>query len=229
MKNKKLIIVSGMPHSGTRLIFDIIQKKNNFFLNNNKLNYVNEFPLLHKAYIKKIDEKKRNILLKYQTLKNILNKYINNTQSKNIVIKLPYYPIIDWKNYYKFCKQNKFQLEFLISKRNLKNIYLSFKKRNEDLKYSKTQIYKIPSNVNLKYNKNFKYYLYFQYKIMNQYLKEIQANKISVKFISLNKNKNLNKQKFNFSEKRFKKNQNNFISSIFRFIERYFIIFFKKI
>lgn len=227
MKNRKLIIISGMPHSGTRLVFEIIKKKN-FFNLKKKLNYVNEFPSLHQAYINKINKKKRDLILNFSVLKKILNKYISYTNSKNIVIKLPYYPIIDWKNYHKYSKLYKFDLEFIISRRKFDNIFESFQNRNEDLKYGKDQIYKIPNYIKIKKNQDFRYYLFYQQKVMNQILANIKKKKIIIKYYTLNKIKFSNKNSFGYSKKRFNENKKNLFNSVFRFIER-LILYLQKI
>lgn len=128
MKN---IIISGMGHTGTRMLVDFFSQFDEIYLPNNYLNGVNEFGKLHEFFIKSMDNmsfKSDEYFLNKKELFTILDEYYSLNKKKITVLKMPFYFLVFNKYLNEYFDNNYIIVNSI---KNFKTIYNSFEKRNE--------------------------------------------------------------------------------------------------
>jgi len=131
------LLITGVGHSGTRLLVNMLSHHPNIDVPFGILNNVKEFYPLHQFFVNSMDNTSLHSE-KYEIdnneLKFIIESYISEVDcTKNyFVIKLPYYPLNCLNFFYKFFEGN---IKFLYTKRPKEKIVKSFLRRNEDRLY----------------------------------------------------------------------------------------------
>ncbi len=128
MKN---IIISGMGHTGTRMLVDFFSQFDEIYVPKNYLNGANEFGKLHKFFIKSMDNisfKSDEYFLNKKELFEILDEYYSLNKKKITVLKMPFYSLV-FNKYLKEYFDNNYII--INSTKSFKTIYNSFEKRNE--------------------------------------------------------------------------------------------------
>ena len=130
------ILITGMGHSGTRLLVQLFQKIDKVYVPQELLNQVGEYQKLHKFFTECADKtslEDNDWNIDKEKLFFILDGYYSLNKDKKItVIKLPYYPL-RCINFFKEYFNNK--LVILYCDKNFETIFNSFIKRNEVNKF----------------------------------------------------------------------------------------------
>jgi len=125
-----MILISGLPHSGTRLALEIVKTASNVNTYSESLNEVGEVPILHHYFVKLLDETSINKKVA-KTLDNelkwILEQLCRKANNSEEVLKLPYYPI---KRINVF-KDVFDEVKILSCERDIERVIKSFERRGE--------------------------------------------------------------------------------------------------
>ncbi len=133
------ILITGAPHSGTRLLTNMIGKHPEVSLPEKILNPVGEFYPWHTFFVNALDKtplysEKYNF--DFKEMKFILDRYLENLDSQKpyFIIKMPYYPLncLDFLVEYFNDK-----IYILFTVRNKQKILKSFESRAVDQRYFK--------------------------------------------------------------------------------------------
>lgn len=152
---KKIFLISGMPHSATRLIYDLMKSTGEFSSpSDDVLNTVKELPVLH-AYLTSLTVTtmlSEKYTLSAVDLSQIIESYISVCDGvENVLIKMPYYPVVYHDVFEEAARSLGYEVITFVVKRKYSNIVQSYVNRNEDIKYSQptallSQINRLPLN-----------------------------------------------------------------------------------
>lgn len=138
MKLKKNgILVTGIPHGGTRLIVDILSKHINLLTYKQSLNSVNEFSILHQFYIDSMKKSNFNnglIHVDQREFNLTLDKILDLKSQKTHVIKMPCYPLHHLNHYSNYFDN----LKIIYAYRPNDKVIESYQTRNENFKQFNT-------------------------------------------------------------------------------------------
>jgi len=132
--NSKCILITGVGHSGTRLVMQMFARHPEVCVPFSILNRVEEYTPLHQFFIKSMDSTpldSNQYAIDFEELHSILASYMLNidTQRGYFVLKLPYYPLNCLDFFVHFFKGN---IVFLLVRRLKNRIMESFVSRGED-------------------------------------------------------------------------------------------------
>jgi len=252
MKN---IIISGMGHTGTRMLVDFFSQFDEIYVPKIYLNSVNEFEKLHKFFIKSMDNisfKSDEYFLNKKELFEILDEYYSLNKKKITVLKMPFYSLV-FNEYLNEYFDNNYTI--INSLKSFKSIYNSFEKRNEvDLFMNNSeemirQLKKVNASFRLNYldkqKKNKKKIFFYKYFLTtNNLIKNLNNKNYLVNCENKKNFKNdmikflvkelpeiqfTDKSFFLFGDDKKKINFRKFLSKLKKIIERRFNIQIKKI
>jgi hypothetical protein len=188
-------IVSGMPHSSTRLVYNLLESSGIFSTPDSKvLNSVKELPMLH-AYLTAAANNtpiSSDMILGVDDIAFIIESYVGVCGGgSGVLLKMPYYPVVYSEAFNMAARKVGFEPSFVIVERDLNKIRSSYVNRNEDLKYSQpismlSQINRLPIDLKRKafVSKGYLDVLEFQYEAFSRAVAEIE-NKFTVNTASL--------------------------------------------
>jgi hypothetical protein len=151
---QKAILITGSPHSGTRLVLKMLSNHPDISVPNEILNFVGEFPPLHHYFISSVNHTplySADYNHDYEELKFILDSYMLkvDTNKPFVAIKMPFHPLTCLSHFYEYFGED---LQVLFTRRNREKIVTSYWRRAEDKRYFnnpeslKIQVKKLPVN-----------------------------------------------------------------------------------
>lgn len=130
----KCILITGMGHTGTRLVEDMFARHPEVSVPLSILNRSKEFPPLHKFFINSMDitpMDSDNYMIDESGLRIIIEDYLQHIekQKKNFILKMPYYPLNCLDFFLNYFNGN---ISFVYVTRPKEKIINSFVRRNQD-------------------------------------------------------------------------------------------------
>jgi len=131
------LLVTGIGHSGTRLVVDMLSKHPDVEVPEMLLNKVKEYSPLHQFFIETIDKtplSSSKYSVDDQELHFILDSYMSCVQKtkKYFLLKMPFYPMFCLDKIERYFKK---KLKCLFVTRPIKKIVDSYNRRNEVTRY----------------------------------------------------------------------------------------------
>jgi hypothetical protein len=131
------ILVTGIPHSGTRLLQEILACSSKVSVPFSMLNDVGEYDLLHWLFIDSLRHTKlheKRVAIDEQELFYVLDSYFAECDlgREYVVIKMPFYPMLCIESFLKYFDN---RLLIVNSDRDRRKVLSSFRSRGEDRKY----------------------------------------------------------------------------------------------
>lgn len=124
------ILITGIPHGGTRLIVELLSKHKGCATYHNNLNSVNEFSSLHNFYIQELivsDFKNELISVNKQNFFNVLDRELDKQTDKTSIVKMPVYPLHHLNDYFNYFDS----LKIIYAYRPYAKVISSYIRRNE--------------------------------------------------------------------------------------------------
>lgn len=136
---QKAILITGAPHSGTRLLVNMLARHAEVSVPLHILNPVGEFYPLHKYFVRMIDRTPlhyENYYFDFDELRFLLDSYIQEVEpgKSAMVIKMPYYPLNCLDFFYEYFQDN---LKVVFTSRNPGKVYSSYSRRGADALFNR--------------------------------------------------------------------------------------------
>lgn len=134
-----VIFITGYPHSGTRLLFDMFSRHPDIMVPKSLLNEVREYSPLHHFFIKMLDQTplhSEEYAFDEEEFEFIMQAYFKECTTGRVgLIKMPHYPVANMDNILTYFRNMNQQVCFLSGTRNLANTYKSFVNRGQQNGY----------------------------------------------------------------------------------------------
>lgn len=135
----KVLLITGAPHSGTRLLLRMLARHPEISVPEHILNSVGEFYPLHKYFVRMIDRtplQDAHYFFDYEELAFLLDSYMQATDSAKpmAVVKMPFYPL----NCLEFLHNHfRNKLHVVFTSRDPEKIYSSYSRRGADVIFNR--------------------------------------------------------------------------------------------
>lgn len=133
----KCILITGIGHSGTRLLVQMLARHHEVSVPSEALNAVQEFYPLHRLFIQFLDATSLhspNYAINFDELRFTLDAYMLNIDKskKTFVLKLPFYPLLCLDKFVEYYQGN---IVLANVRRPIEKVVQSYIRRGEDKRF----------------------------------------------------------------------------------------------